>query len=191
MASDTDATSSKQRLIDAAVELFSRQGYSGTGVNEIARVGNAPMGSFYHHFPAGKEALAAHAIDAGGAQYGRLIAQCLAGPGALGTRLAAIATRTADHLQRTNYAQGCAVATTALETVTTSPLLQARAAAAFAQWQGLVRDAALAEGLVAESADDVATLSIALLEGAEMLARVQRERAPLEAAARHLNQIGR
>lgn len=186
MPGSSQNANSKQRLIDATVELLSRQGYSGTGVNEIARVGQAPMGSFYHHFPAGKEELAAEALRVGGAQYAGLIARALARPGALADRLAAIATMTAKHLQRTGYAQGCPVATTALETVVTSPALQAEAASAFAQWQGLISDAAVDEGWPAAQAQELAVAAIALVEGAEMLARVRRSPAPLATAARAL-----
>ena len=189
MIESSHNVSSKQRLIDATVELLSRQGYSGTGVNEIARVGQAPMGSFYHHFPAGKEALAAEALRAGGAQYAALIARALARPGTLGDRLAAIATLTAKHLQRTAYAQGCPVATTALETVANSEVLQAEAANAFAMWQSQIDQAAQSDGWPPSEAEALAVAALALIEGAEMLARVRRSPAPLATAAQALRAL--
>lgn len=166
-----------------------RQGYAATGVSEIAREGRAPMGSFYHHFPGGKEQLGAAALDAGADSFGALIATALDGDGPLGDRLAAVATSTADNVARHGFAYGCPVATTALETVTTSEVLQERSRAALLRWTGQVRRAALDAGLTEPAAETLATTAIALVEGAELMARVQRSRAPLDTAATVLRDL--
>jgi TetR/AcrR family transcriptional regulator, lmrAB and yxaGH operons repressor len=44
----------RQPIINTAVTLFRRQGYSRTGLNEIVDVSGAPKGSLYHYFPLGK-----------------------------------------------------------------------------------------------------------------------------------------
>ncbi|MCG6950498.1 MAG: TetR/AcrR family transcriptional regulator, partial [Acidobacteria bacterium] len=41
-------TTTRERLISAAAELFRRQGYAQTGVNQIIQGANATSGSFYH-----------------------------------------------------------------------------------------------------------------------------------------------
>jgi TetR/AcrR family transcriptional regulator, lmrAB and yxaGH operons repressor len=48
----------RERLVRAGVELFQAKGYHGVGINEILEAAAAPKGSFYHHFPGGKEQLA-------------------------------------------------------------------------------------------------------------------------------------
>ncbi|MBV1887043.1 MAG: TetR/AcrR family transcriptional regulator, partial [Parvibaculaceae bacterium] len=53
----------RHRLIVAAAILFQRRGYYGVGTEEILRLAKAPRGSFYHHFPEGKVALACAAVD--------------------------------------------------------------------------------------------------------------------------------
>ena len=46
----------RARVLDAAVDLFARQGYDGTSVAEVIARAGVAKGGFYHHF-ASKEAL--------------------------------------------------------------------------------------------------------------------------------------
>jgi TetR/AcrR family transcriptional repressor of lmrAB and yxaGH operons len=52
-------TTTRERLITTAAELFRRQGYAQTGVNQIIQEANATSGSFYHFFPAKEDLLMA------------------------------------------------------------------------------------------------------------------------------------
>lgn len=52
-------TTTRARLIATAAELFRRQGYAQTGVNQIIQEANATSGSFYHFFPAKEDLLLA------------------------------------------------------------------------------------------------------------------------------------
>ncbi|EKN66626.1 hypothetical protein BABA_14252 [Neobacillus bataviensis LMG 21833] len=45
----------KSLIIDITTTLFQQKGYKGVGLNEILKVCNISKGSFYHHFPNGKE----------------------------------------------------------------------------------------------------------------------------------------
>lgn len=47
---------SRRQVLDAALELFSHQGYRATSVREIAEAAGVSTGNVYHHFP-DKEAL--------------------------------------------------------------------------------------------------------------------------------------
>jgi AcrR family transcriptional regulator len=49
----------KERLLKAGAQLFGRQGLAGTGIKQILAEAGAPFSSLYHHFPGGKEELAA------------------------------------------------------------------------------------------------------------------------------------
>lgn len=53
--SDSD-TGARARVLDAAVDLFARQGYDGTSVAQVITQAGVAKGGFYHHF-ASKEAL--------------------------------------------------------------------------------------------------------------------------------------
>src|SRR5882757_8086763 len=69
----TPEAPTRQRLVDSTVDLFRRQGYSGTGLKAILTAAHAPFGSLYHFFPGGKEELGVAALHAGGAAYRELV----------------------------------------------------------------------------------------------------------------------
>lgn len=77
--------SARNRVLDAAVDLFARQGYDGTSVAEVISQAGVAKGGFYHHF-ASKEALLYEV-------YGDLITRQLAAMDAvLARRLASAET---------------------------------------------------------------------------------------------------
>src|SRR4030081_778705 len=57
-------TSTRQRIVDAAVDLFARQGYARTTVGQIEAAAGltARAGGFYKHFPS-KEAVLEGALE--------------------------------------------------------------------------------------------------------------------------------
>jgi len=56
----------RQPIINTAVTLFRRQGYSRTGLNEIVEMSGAPKGSLYHYFPLGKSSIGVAAVKEAG-----------------------------------------------------------------------------------------------------------------------------
>ena len=62
---------SRTALLDSAALPFRRQGYAATGVNQILESANVKAGSLYHHFPDGKQELAAAVVDGVGGDIER------------------------------------------------------------------------------------------------------------------------
>lgn len=56
MARSTAQTATKERILDAAVDVFARKGYHGAGVEDIVAAAGASKGAFYHYF-ASKQAI--------------------------------------------------------------------------------------------------------------------------------------
>ncbi|RJQ72355.1 TetR/AcrR family transcriptional regulator [Pseudonocardiaceae bacterium YIM PH 21723] len=54
--------STRKALVDSAVELFTRRGYSSTSLDEVAQRARVTKGALYHHF-GGKQALFEAAFD--------------------------------------------------------------------------------------------------------------------------------
>ncbi|MDD7795693.1 TetR/AcrR family transcriptional regulator [Clostridium sp. 'White wine YQ'] len=54
MAKNTKGEQSKNKLIECAAELFMKNGYNATGINDILALAELPKGSFYFHFSSKK-----------------------------------------------------------------------------------------------------------------------------------------
>src|SRR5215470_11438623 len=70
-------TDSRSRMIRTMATLLRRQGYAATGWRQVVADSGAPWGSQAHHFPGGKEQLAAEAVERSGAAYERLLCSVL------------------------------------------------------------------------------------------------------------------
>ena len=55
MAKNTKGEQTKNKLIECAAELFFKNGYNATGINDILKVTELPKGSFYFQFESKKE----------------------------------------------------------------------------------------------------------------------------------------
>ena len=62
MQRDAKSERSQRMVLDAALKLFSRQGYRATTVREIAKAARVSTGNLYHHFP-DKEAIFRTLLD--------------------------------------------------------------------------------------------------------------------------------
>ena len=63
VAADTPTSGVKAKLVEAAVTLVRRKGYSATSVEDICKAAGVTKGAFFHHF-ASKDALAVATADA-------------------------------------------------------------------------------------------------------------------------------
>lgn len=178
-------TDSRDRMLRTAGQLLQRQGFAATGWRQVVAESGAPWGSQSHHFPGGKEQLAAEAIVAAGRRYGRLIGLVLDGTHPA-DMVVAWSAAAAGQLEATGWAEGCPVATVALEQSHASTALAQACDGAFTSWVDLVATAVEAEGLGAEEARAVATTVIAGIEGAMLLARAARDPKPLHDAGAEL-----
>jgi TetR/AcrR family transcriptional regulator, lmrAB and yxaGH operons repressor len=176
----------RQRMIEACAALIEHQGYHATGLNQILRESQTPRGSLYFHFPGGKEELGAAAIAWRAADIEALLASALDHSPSAQSAMIRIISAMADRLQASDWTKGCPVATVALEASDEVPALQQAAAQAYARWQTLLAARLIADGHPEPMATQQAELAIAAMEGALLLARVQRSRAPLDRLASHV-----
>ena len=164
----------KERILEASTELFRRQGFTGTGVKQILDQEHAQLGSLYHHFPGGKDELAAETLRRAGAHYAMVVADAIGTEPDLAAGVRAAFVLAAETLERTDYADACPIETVALEVASTNEPLRAAAAEVFESWLGGLAARLVAEGVTAERARALAHTIIAALEGAFVLARTAR-----------------
>jgi TetR/AcrR family transcriptional repressor of lmrAB and yxaGH operons len=179
---------SRRRIEAAATQLLARDGYNGMGLKAISQSSGLPYGSIYHHFPGGKEEIAASAITSMGAFFNELLRELFA-RGATPTAIRTMFAYLADRLEQTNWAEGCPIGTPTLDGAADSDLVRAACDASFEQLIEPVADALMAEHHSPNEARTLAITLISTYEGAAMLARAQRSRAPIDAAQESMVQL--
>ncbi len=182
-------------MVGTAASLFQRQGYAATGWRQVIADSGTPWGSQSHHFPGGKEELAVAALTRSGAGYERLVRQAFesAHPA---DAIRAWASLAAEVLEASGWADGCPIATVALERAHESDALGDTCEQIFAGWQAAIADGLEAAGADPDRAGKLAMLTLCSIEGALLLARAARDGEPLivvgeELAARFETEIPR
>jgi TetR/AcrR family transcriptional repressor of lmrAB and yxaGH operons len=178
------APDSKQKTLAAAARLLRRGGYHGTALNDILEAGGSPRGSLYFHFPGGKEEIGAAALTLAGEAVARAIAAAAETSEDAETFVLRIARGMAADLEKSDYQEGCPIATTALETAAQSDVLGAATRNAFQSWEREIARGLARFGMTAADAEVIATALLSQLEGALLLARTYRSLAPMQRAER-------
>lgn len=177
------ATGTRARILDASTELFRRQGYAGTGLKAVVAKAGAPFGSLYHHFPGGKDQLAAETIRRAGAEYQAMVgAVLLAAPDPV-TAVREAFLGAGETLRRTDWADACPIETVALEVASTNDGLRRATAEVFGEWTAAATAFLVAAGIDEAEARRLALTFLAVLEGAFVLDRASRTTDALDAGA--------
>jgi AcrR family transcriptional regulator len=177
---------SRKRTLKTAAELFRRQGYNGTGLNQILEESGAPKGSLYFHFPGGKAEVAVEAVTGSGRAIGHAIAQLLESTDDPAEAIGRVIDFIAADLRDSDYQHGCPVGSVAVDVASTSEPIRAACRDIFHEWRTTIARRLERGGWDERAADDDALVVVSLLEGALVLARSQRDTAPFDAAARHV-----
>ena len=176
------ATDSKGKTLAAAAKLFRHQGYHGTALHDILAAGGSPRGSLYFHFPKGKEQIGAAALTLAGEALRQAIAKAAETAENAEMFLTRVVRAMAADLEKSDYKEGCPIATTALETAAQSEVLGAATRSAFQKWELEIKRGLFRLGMPAGDADIAATTVLSQLEGALLLARTYRSLEPLRRA---------
>ena len=172
---------SRAALIEKAATLFRRQGYAATGLNQILAEAGVKPGSLYHHFPQGKQQLAAAVVDTAGTGIEQLLRRFLA----TDRPVADIVDRWIDVLTAGlagDHRDGCPIEPIATESVNASAEVRAASARAFMGWSAAIEGRLRSEGWPAAQAEQVAVAVISLIEGALILSRTAGDAVALNAA---------
>jgi TetR/AcrR family transcriptional regulator, transcriptional repressor for nem operon len=189
----SDAT--RERILEAAVGLFNRQGFSGVSMSALMEAAGLQKGGLYWHFGS-KEEIALAAFDHAVGKIRRRLAGALNGPVPAAERLHAFIDAFHGFYEDPPLPGGCAVMNTAIESDDGSPALRERALGAMRSLldalERLVvdaREAGVVPGLSEPRA--VASLMVATLEGSLAISRLCGDRRHLDAAADHLHRLVR
>lgn len=187
--SSTKGERTRAKLTATAAALLQRQGYHATGLAQIVEESGAPRGSLYFHFPGGKEELAVAALRDAGAYWKQRIETAIEGAPDLGLAIVAVCTLFADELAASDWQLGCPLATVALEASASSEPVRLTCAEHFAGWEASIAARLGASGVAPDAARRMAVFTLATIEGALLLARVERSARPLEAVGETLRAL--
>ena len=169
-------------MIQSAALLFRERGVEGTSFSDVIEHSGAPRGSIYHHFPDGKAQLVEETTRYAGDFIAGGLAAALEQKDP-GTALKRFAEVWRVGLADSDFEAGCPVVAATLEG---SPGAREAAAEAFDRWEGLLADAFVRQGVERDRARSQATLAVAAIEGAVVLARAKRSTEPLDRVAQEL-----
>ncbi|WP_341896004.1 TetR/AcrR family transcriptional regulator [Ferrovibrio terrae] len=169
----------RERFVSMTAKLMSRRGYAGTGLNEIVAKSGAPKGSLYHFFPAGKEQLAAAAVDWAAECFLATLTEAIARSGSAAAAVGALAAQIAVWMEESGCKDGSPLTIVAVETGAFVEPLRLACQRGYQAWADALADQLRRDGKPAKEASDLALWAVASLEGAIVLARTQHSAEPL------------
>ena len=178
-------TDTRERLISTAAELFRRQGYAQTGVNQIIQEANATSGSFYHFFPA-KEDLLLAVVD----HIAEVFESEIFGPAADRSNdpieeIFVILDLYRQQLNDGGFTFGSPMASLSAEVSENHPPVRDRLAEIFASWSGRIEELLGSAGNRLPPSLDRTALAqfvVCTMEGAVLGTRLNRNLAAFDAA---------
>jgi TetR/AcrR family transcriptional repressor of lmrAB and yxaGH operons len=176
----------RQPIVNAAVMLFRKQGYTRTGLNDIVDVSGAPKGSLYHYFPAGKTSIAIAAVEEAGRRVAKTVSQLAGETRSTGDLLRAHAQLLSGWMRKSGFRDGCPITTVLLELAPGNRGISEAGRKAYAARIDIIKDKLIVDGWSNPRAERLAILCASTLQGALIQARVERSGAPIETAADEL-----
>jgi TetR/AcrR family transcriptional repressor of nem operon len=193
--STVSKAATRERIVEAARDLFFKQGYVATGVAQILKESKANSGSLYYFFPS-KEDLLVAVLE----KYQALLEPRVLKPAFERVddpieRLFAVLEGYRLLLEATDFELGCPIGNLALEVSNSQPAARRLIIKNFKAWcdaiRRLIEDAADRLPQDVEAAA-LATHVLATMEGSVMLARAYRSFEPFDQAINQLKDyIGR
>jgi len=183
-------TQTRERILERAAQLFSRQGYFGSSLADIMHETGLEKGGIYNHFSS-KEQLALEAFDYAYGLVQHRVQVALHDKKHAIERLLALIEVFKSMVEDPLVEGGCPILNTAIEADDAQPALKARAAHAMDYWRDTFHRI-IAKGIAKQEvrpdvdADVVATLFISMLEGAVMLSKLYDDTVHMHRAANHL-----
>ncbi|MDN4494967.1 TetR/AcrR family transcriptional regulator [Ureibacillus aquaedulcis] len=177
----------REVILQTATRLFQRQGYNGTGLNQIIEESGAPKGSIYYHFPNGKEEIATEAIS----MMRKLVLEG-AENDLIGKNSAAEAYEYYVHnvaavFDKRSCIDGLSIGLIASETAFTHEKLRSSCEMVFKDLQSLHAQILIQYGFEIERAEELGITLTAMIEGACILSITYQDGNPLRSIAKQLS----
>ncbi|MEM9531162.1 MAG: TetR/AcrR family transcriptional regulator [Pseudomonadota bacterium] len=169
----------RARLVGSMAQLLRTKGYAATGISDVISDSGVPKGSVYHHFPGGKQSLAAASVAASGEGIAAALGGLLDRAGHPIAAMAEFCNYYIGQLGESDFRRGCPLATVALEKAAQVDLIQQACGKSFEAMVTLYADHLVKAGARPAAAQSASLLVVSAIEGALVLCKAQRSTAPL------------
>lgn len=176
----------REQIIQTTSTLLDKQGYYGTGLNEIVKESGSPKGSLYHYFPEGKEQIVAEAVIQSGNETAHRIRLGLKDSSNASKAISEFILKIAEQVELSGFAAGSPLTAVAMETATKSERINLACREAYLMLQVAFKDKLLESGYTKPKAEELATFIVASVEGGIILSRTTHTADPLRLVARQL-----
>ncbi|MEH6403610.1 MAG: TetR/AcrR family transcriptional regulator [Sneathiella sp.] len=165
----------RKNLIKATAGLLRSKGYSAMGLSEVVKNSSVPKGSLYHHFPGGKEELASVTILETGENMAQSVMVLSKNSKDIVETVGHYFNHYIEQLEKTEFQNGCPLATTALETATLTDTVQKACSTSFLRFEDILASQLKESGLPDEIAQKASIYTIAAFEGGLLLAKAHND----------------
>lgn len=182
-------STAREQIIFTTSILLEKQGFHGTGLNEIIKESGSPKGSLYYYFPEGKEQIAAEAILQSGKITAERIRTGLAGKRTSAKAIPDFVLKIAENVERSGYGAGGPLTAVAMETATQSEKINSACREAYGMIESAFKAKLLESKLPSSKAGELARFITAAIEGGIILSRTYHTGDPLRLVARQLKNL--
>lgn len=188
-----DPATMRARVLDAAFDLFQRQGYNGTSMLEIAKAAGVTGGAMHHHFPT-KKALGLGVIEekVSGA-FEEAWLRPVRDATSASRAISGIFRSQARRLDERGSVLGCPVNNLTLELASSDAEFRSALKSLFEAWRSTLSSALLNDPRAAIStpreARAAADLVVAVYSGAMAMAKVEQSGKPLKKCVAELERL--
>ncbi len=170
----------QRKLIESTARLLRTRGYAATGLSAIVAESGVPKGSLYHHFPGGKEELAAAAVSHSGDSIVTTLTKMADAAGEPVRAMRDFCNHYIAQLRASDYRRGCPLATVTLEAAADVDAVHEACAGAFDDIVELFSERLERVGVPAEKAEQAAHFTVSSIEGALILVKASRDTRAIE-----------
>ncbi len=179
-------SNAREHILQTTCDLMEKQGYHGTGLNEIVKESGAPKGSLYHYFPEGKEQITSEAVLQSGKATAERIQNGLSGSNNAAIAIHDFILNIADHVESSGFAAGSPLTAVAMETATKSERINSACQEAYILLETAFKEKLLESGFTKLKAEELGTFITATVEGGIILSRTYHSGTPLRTVAKYL-----
>ena len=179
-------STAREQILQTTTALLEKQGYYGTGLNEIIRESGSPKGSLYYYFPDGKEQIAAEAVIQSGNETAERIRAGLGESGSASKAVSDFVSKIADNVELSGFAAGSPLTAVAMETATQSERINLACRKAYGMLKSAFNEKLLECGFTKLKSDELSTFIVASIEGGIILSRTSHTAEPLRLVAKQL-----